>query len=378
MNLPEQRTSGRADAPLTFPLVHTHLGGPATVTTTIPGGLRDAAIDCDRCGPIGSTTPATANAIAAHHAYAAHREPHQLHPRYTAALLTTITSVPVTTDEDLRLVAPCHWEGCDIVHTGTDPKALAAAITVHDRTCWKAPRPPDTSDLAEVLAALDQRYRILDDDGEVIDGHAARARAAELDEALLDKANDLHAATEERDTALAEAARLQALLDDQRHQAATTDLAERITTVRTELARADNKSMTVLSGGSWLLGAGIAVAGLAGIDLPLAATVAGWTAAGAGVTSLALLLGTISPRLRGGTALMHYAETSPAELGAAAEARAADLDLAREEAAAELHEMAGLALAKYRRLRVAVRCTYLAGLSGVVAVVATGITAIGA
>jgi len=270
------------------------------------------------------------------------------------------------------------------LHDGNPPEELLAEI---DRWCHVVVGDVDDADFAvftrdqaaEQIAGLREQLRAAEA-AQIV--HAdlgydtVELPPTEATRRLAKLARDSHELETDRDKETARAADLAEQLEQLRAATAVADLTSRIGVVRTELARADNKSMTVLSGGSWLLGAGIAVAGLAGIDLPLAATVAGWTAAGVGVTALALLLGTISPRLRGGTALMHYAETVPADLAAAAEARAADPALARDEASAELHEMAGLALAKYRRLRVAVRCTYLAGLSGVVAVIATGITAL--
>ncbi|MEU1756981.1 Pycsar system effector family protein [Micromonospora matsumotoense] len=133
---------------------------------------------------------------------------------------------------------------------------------------------------------------------------------------------------------------------------------DRITEVRTELARADTKASTLMAIAGAAMTIGVAI--LARTDLPTPALAAGVTTVALVGTAVALLAGAVRPCLGGGQGLVHYATSAPGDL--MTEATAPPLTAAAERA----HHLVWLsrtAVRKYRRVRTAVDLL-LAGLVG--------------
>ncbi|MGC5662736.1 Pycsar system effector family protein [Micromonospora sp. WMMD723] len=124
---------------------------------------------------------------------------------------------------------------------------------------------------------------------------------------------------------------------------------DRITEVRTELARADSKASTLMAVAGAAVTVGVAI--LARTDLPGLALAAGVVTVTLVGTAVALLAGAVRPCLGGGHGLVRYATTAPGDL--MAEATAPPLTAAAERA----HHLVWLsrtAVRKYRRVRTAV------------------------
>jgi hypothetical protein len=129
------------------------------------------------------------------------------------------------------------------------------------------------------------------------------------------------------------------------------DLTAELTTVRSELARADTKAATLLglAGTAATVAAGLTVLGIQ--HLPLPAQVFAWTAVvllGGAVALLLIAVCPAVPRPGRGCGWMAYTHTTPARLRDRTPAEyAADQD-------AELETLARLARGKYRAIRDAV------------------------
>ncbi|MEV4772138.1 Pycsar system effector family protein [Micromonospora humida] len=133
---------------------------------------------------------------------------------------------------------------------------------------------------------------------------------------------------------------------------------DRITEVRTELARADSKASTLMAVAGAAVTVGVAI--LARTDLPGPALAAGVTTVALVGTAVGLLAGAVRPRLGGGHGLVRYAATAPGDL--MTEATAPPLTAAAERA----HHLVWLsrtAVRKYQRVRTAVDLL-LAGMAG--------------
>lgn len=148
----------------------------------------------------------------------------------------------------------------------------------------------------------------------------------------------------------------------------TAQLSAAVAMAHAELARADLKAQALLAGTSAVL-----IIGIAALDgeVPLAARVAGWSAAACAFAAVVLLAWTIRPYLGGHFGLMKYSRMSVEEIVAEA------VLISRGDAgghglqAEEVRRFAELARRKYRMVQRALDLLIGSGVLGVVAVAIT-------
>ncbi|MEV4183417.1 Pycsar system effector family protein [Streptosporangium canum] len=131
-----------------------------------------------------------------------------------------------------------------------------------------------------------------------------------------------------------------------------TDLQTESTAVRAELTRVDGKAGLLLSwaGGAFAVVAGLTAAATSTARLPGLALVGLWGVAGLLATAVTVLLVAVRPRIprTGGTGFIAHARA------ASAHDLLCRLDSRPETAAADVWLLSRLAVAKYRRIRLAV------------------------
>jgi len=139
-------------------------------------------------------------------------------------------------------------------------------------------------------------------------------------------------------------------------------LEAELASVRTELARVDAKTSTLLGLAGVLLGGGLAALGGAGRQLPLTAAVPAWLAAVAVGAAVVLLAVAVKPNLRGSFGFVRWCRTTDAQqlLDDLADDGAGD-PLAG--AAGQLRWLSCALVAKYTAVRRAVTLL-LVGLGG--------------